>query len=148
MAGDWERIDTGSPDRRMMVGVRDVALRHEPLIADASFDDPLDPQELRLHVDGGITNDSGRFDVTWTDRRCYRYHYTEGDGFDARYDRHPRPDVPDRHFHEPPDAEHDDAVPCCIGVESVQLVTLAVLQLWRDAVESGEPARLQGGDPP
>lgn len=46
-----------------------------------------------------------------------------------------------------PDASHD-AVPSCIDVEVVPLVTLAVLQRWRDAVESGDLGRLQQPNPP
>jgi hypothetical protein len=94
----------------------------------------------------GIRAETGRFDVTWTEKGYDRYHYTESGGFDYRYDRHPRSDVSEKHVHEPPDAGHD-AVSSCIEVEVVPLVTLAVLQLWRDAVESGDPSRLQQPDP-
>lgn len=148
MADDWERVDVGVPDRHLMDRARTVATKYEPLIEEAAFDDPLDPREVRLHVSAGIESDSGRFDVTWTDRRYYSYHYTEDGGFDFRYDRHPRPDLPDAHFHQPPNANHDDAVPSCIEVTTVRLVTLAVLQLWRDALEAGDPDRLQQPNPP
>ncbi|SFR97323.1 hypothetical protein SAMN05216559_1832 [Halomicrobium zhouii] len=73
--------------------------------------------------------------------------HTEGEAFNYRYDYHPRPDCPEKHFHEPPAADHD-AVLSCIEVEQVQLVTLAVLQCWRDAVESGDVSNLQQPNPP
>jgi hypothetical protein len=148
VSDDWERVDTGIPDRSRLATVRSVAIDYEPLVTDTEFDRPLDPETLHLHLDAGIEADTGRFDVTWTDRGYYRYHYTEGPSFNFRYDRHPRPDLPDAHFHEPPDAEHDDAVPSCIEVGTARLVTLAVLQLWRDAFESDDPGRLQQPDPP
>jgi len=78
--------------------------------------------------------------------RSYLYHYTEDEGIDYRYDRHPRAHAPEKHFHEPPDASHD-IVRSCIEVEVVPLVTLAVLQLWRDTVDSGDLNQLQQPNP-
>lgn len=147
MADDWERVETGSPDLKRLQTVRSVAIEYEPLVSETTFDSAIDPQTLQLSVNAGIRAETGRFDVTWTENGYYKYHYTEGGEFDYRYDRHPRPDVPEKHFHEPPDASHD-AVPSCIEVEVVPLVTLAVLQLWRDTVESGDLNRLQQSDPP
>jgi len=147
MVDDWERVETGSPDVKRLQTARIVAEGHEPLVSETTFDSPVDPQILRLSMEAGIRAETSRFDVAWTGRGYYKYHYTDGEGFNYRYDRHPRADVPEKHFHEPPDAGHD-AVPSCIEVEVVPLVTLAVLQLWRDAVESGDSDRLQGPDPP
>jgi len=147
VADDWERVDTGAPDPDVMAHVRTVAEAYEPLVTTSEFDNPLNPQAVHLHLADGITADSGRFDVTWTTRGYYRYHYTEGDDFNYRYDRHPRVDLPDNHFHEPPDAAHD-AVWSCIEVWTVRLVTLAVLQLWRDTVETGDLSLLQQPNPP
>ncbi|MGN8213092.1 hypothetical protein [Halococcus salifodinae] len=148
MPDDWERVDTGTPDPRMLSTARTIAEDSEPLVTTVTFDDPLDPETLHLHTDAGIRADTGRFDITWTTKHYYKYHYTEGPTFNYRYDRHPRIDLPDEHFHEPPAAGHDDAVPSCIDVETVRLVTLAVLQLWRDTVESGDVDQLQQPDPP
>lgn len=147
MADDWERVDTGTPDLQRLRTARTVAEAYEPLVAEATFDSPVGSQTLRLSMDAGIRAETGRFDVTWTGEGYYRYYYTEAEGFDYRYDRHPRSDIPEKHFHEPPDAAHD-AVPSCIEGEAVPLVTLAVLQLWRDAVESGDLGQLQQPDPP
>ena len=147
MGDDWERVETGSPDLQRLRTARTVAREYEPLVTEATFDSSLDPQTLHLSLDAGIRADTGRFDVTWTENGYYRYHYTEGEEFNYRYDRHPRTDVPEKHFHEPPTADHD-AVPSCIEVEVVPLVTLAVLQLWRDTVESGYLDHLQQSNPP
>lgn len=144
---DWDRVDTGVPDRSMMARAAAVATDVEPFVTGTAFDDPLDPGTVRIHLGDGITADSGRFDVTWTDRGYYRYHYTEGAAFNYRYDRHPRRDLPDEHFHEPPEAAHE-AVPSCIAVTTVRLVTLAVIHLWRATVESGDLADLQQPNPP
>lgn len=145
---DWERVDTGTPDIRLLSTVRTTAENYEPLVTDVRFDNPLDPETLHLYTDAGIRAETGRFDVTWTTKHYYRYHYTEGPAFNYRYDRHPRVDLPEKHFHEPPTARHDDAVQSCIEVETVRLVTLAVLQLWRETVESGDIAQLQQPNPP
>ena len=147
MTDDWERVETGSPDLQRLRTARTVARAYEPLVGEATFDSPVDPQTLRLSLDAGIRGETGRFDVTWTENGYYRYHYTEAEELDYRYDHHPRTDVSAKHFHEPPTAGHD-AVPSCIEVEAVPLVTLAVLQLWRDAVESGDIDRLQQSNPP
>jgi hypothetical protein len=49
-------------------------------------------------MDAGVRAETGRFDVTWTEKGYYRYYYTENEGFDYRYDRHPRADVPEKHL--------------------------------------------------
>jgi hypothetical protein len=147
MVDDWERVETGTPDLKRLRTARTVATEHEPLVGQATFDSAVDPQTLSLFMDAGIQAGTGRFDVTWTEHGYYKYHYTEGEEFNYRYDHHPRVDAPETHFHEPPDASHD-AVPSCIDVEVVPLVTLAVLQLWRDTVESGNIDHLQQPNPP
>lgn len=144
---DWERVDTGAPDPDLLARAGAVAEDYEPLVTRVEFEDPLDPGMVQISLAEGIYGDTGRFDVIWTDRGYYRYHYTEGSSFNYRYDRHPRLDLPDEHFHEPPEAAHD-AVPSCIQVTTVRLVTLAVLQLWRDTVETGDLELLQQPNPP
>lgn len=148
MTDDWDRVDTGAPDVTLLARVRTVAENYDPLVTTTEFDNSLNPEAVHLYLDDGIADESGRFDVTWTDKGYYRYHYTEGDDFNYRYDCHPRVELPDAHFHEPPNAAHDDAVPSCIEVSTVRLVTLAVLQLWRDTVESGDLNQLQQPNPP
>ena len=148
MTDDWDRVDTGAPDPDLMARVRTVAGDYEPLVTSTEFDNELNPEAIHLYLDDGIETGSGRFDVTWTTKGYYRYHYTEGEDFNYRYDCHPRIELPDTHFHEPPHAGHDDAVPSCIEVQTVRLVTLAVLQLWRDTVETGDLRQLQQPHPP
>lgn len=148
MSSDWDRVDTGAPDAALLSRVGTVAENYEPLVATSEFDDSLNPETVHLYVDAGIESDTGRFDVTWTTQGYYRYHYTEGEAFNYRYDCHPRSDLPDAHFHEPPQAAHDDAVPSCIEVRTVRLVTLAVLQLWRETVETDDLTTLQQPNPP
>lgn len=145
---DWEWADTGAPDQQLLARARTIAETYEPLIVDSEFDSSLNPQELHLFVSDGIVSESGRFDIVWTEELNYRYHYTEGPDFNYRYDLHPRLDVPDTHFHRPPAASHEDAVASCIEVETVRLVTFAVLQLWRDTLESGTLSFLQQPNPP
>lgn len=147
MADDWERVETGRPDLKRLQTARTVATAHEPLVSETAFDSRGDPQVLQLTMDAGIRAETGRFDVTWTENGYYKYHYTEGEEFNYRYDRHTRDDAPEKHFHEPPAAGHEP-VQSCIEVEVVPLVTLAVLQLWRDAVEAGDIDRLQQPNPP
>ena len=60
----------------------------------------------------------------------------------------PQSDLPDAHFHEPPNAAHNDAVSSCIEVRTVRLVTLGVLQLWRETVETGDLTTLQQPNSP
>ena len=148
MTDDWDRVDTGAPDPDLMARVRTVAGDYEPLVTSTEFDNELNPEAIHLYLDDGIETGSGRFDVTWTTKGYYRYHYTEGEDFNYRYDCHPRIELPNTHFHEPPHAGHDDAVPSCIEVQTVRLVTLAVLQLWRDTVETGDLRQLQQPHPP
>jgi hypothetical protein len=67
--------------------VRTTAEDYEPLITDATLDEPLDSAILRLHLADGITTDTGRFDVTWTNDGYSRHHDTEGEAFYYRYQR-------------------------------------------------------------
>ena len=144
---DWERVDVGVPHPELMARAGAVADGYEPLVKETEFDDPLNPETVHVYLPQGIRADTSRFDITWTDRGYYRYQYTEGPEFNYRYDRHPRPDTPDNHFHEQPNATHE-AVPSCVEVRTVRLVTIAVLQLWRDTVESGNLELLQQPNPP
>lgn len=147
MRGDDHQGDTGDPDFEVLRRVRTRAETYEPMVADAEYDDSLNPETLSLHLSEGFTAEAGRFDVQWTTENCYSFHYTEP-GLDFRYDRHPHrhPDAPEKHFHPPPDA--DDAVASCVEVEAADLVTMAVLQLWRDALDADDLSLLQQPNPP
>lgn len=131
--------DTGPVDYDALQRIRSIFLQNEPLVTHHDLGGRLDPQpELQITVDAGFGSaPCGRFDIVWTERDCYNFHYTEQDGVDFRFDRHPEPTVQDKHFHEPPDAA--SRVPSCIEVETPELVTYAVLKCWRTGLERDDP---------
>jgi len=131
--------NTGPTDHEALQRIRDIFLTTKPLVTHHDLGDRLAPQpELNVTVDEGFSSSpSGRFDIVWTERDCYNFHYTEPDGVDFRFDRHPEPNVPPKHFHEPPDA--NTRVPSCIEVEQVDIVTRAILKCWRTALERDDP---------
>ncbi|WP_226003950.1 hypothetical protein [Natrinema salinisoli] len=141
--------DVGAPDVGDMEVVRDVFLREEPLVAEAGFDSVLSPREVGLVLDDGIGDaDGARIDVIWYASGAYSFHYTDSAGVNWRFDRHPNPHSPEKHFHAPPDAKSHAAEPSCITVEEPRLVALAVLKLWRRAYETGSVAHLNTADNP
>ena len=141
--------DVGPPDVGDMGVVRDVFLRAEPLVADAEFDSVLRPREINVVLDDGIGDaDRTRIDVTWYASGAYSFHYTDTADVNWRFDRHPNPHSPEKHFHPPPDARPHDAEASCISVEAPRLVALAVVKLWRRAYETGSLARLNTAENP
>lgn len=132
----------GAPDAGELQKIRDLFLAEEPLVDDASLDDLLAPRALHVEFADGI-GDAGwcRLEITWFTSGAYRFHHVDETGVNWRFDRHPNPHAPEKHFHEPPGAESDAAVPSCIEVEEPRLVTRAVVKLWRRAYETGS---LQG----
>lgn len=141
--------DTGPIDYEALKEIRDIFLATEPLVGHHSLDGRLDPRpELSVTVEAGFgSSPSGRFDIVWTEKNCYHFHYTENDGIEFRFDRHPEPNAPPKHFHEPPDA--NSRVPSCISVEPPELVTRAVLRCWRTALSENDPAKLNSvSNPP
>lgn len=136
----------GAIDAQSLQTVRFVFEDHEPLVEETALDDPLNPRVLHVELSAGFDG-PGRFDVRWSTRDFYSYHYSES-GLDARFDRHTNPHSPLEHFHPPPDAARDGAA-SCIEVDRRELVTLAVLQCWRAAHERNDPSLLNGQrDPP
>lgn len=132
--------NTGPIDYGALQRIRDIFLKHEPLVTHHDLSGRLDPRpELTVTVDDGFDECScGRFDIVWTERDCYNFHYTESDGIDFRFDRHPEPHAPEKHFHEPPTA--NTRVQSCIEVEQVDVVTRAVLKCWRTALSRDDPS--------
>lgn len=129
----------GAVDPVALREIRSLWHDREPLIDDSSYDDSLNPQELRVFLSDGIQADRGRFDIRWSRLDYDNFHYTEP-GLDARFDRHVKPGEPERHFHEPPDAE--SVTESCIRQDVLPLVVLAVQKCWRRAYEAGDPALL------
>lgn len=132
--------NTGPVDYEALRRIRDIFLEAEPLVTRHDLSDRLDPQpELNITVEEGFgSSPSGRFDIVWTERDCYNFHYTETNGVDFRFDRHPEPNAREKHFHESPNA--DPRAPSCIEVEQVEVVTRAVLRCWRTALERDDPS--------
>ncbi|MEM4782482.1 MAG: hypothetical protein QXG03_13105 [Halalkalicoccus sp.] len=122
----------------------------EPLVEATGYDDIVEPTEVRIELADGIeAATSARFDIQWSELDMYSFQYVDSAGTNWRFDRHPNPHSPEKHFHPPPDASTADAEPSCIRVEEVSLVTRAVCTLWRLAYETEDLARLNGvSNPP
>ena len=78
----------------------------------------------------------------------YNFHHTDEQGVDFRFDFHPKPDAPDKHFHEPSDAPSANPPHSCLTVTEPKLVTRAVHQLWRRAYETDSTELLNEADNP
>lgn len=128
----------GPIDAAALRDVRNLCVEREPLVETASLDDQLNPQTLSVALSDGVGNAStARLDVRWSITGHYSFHYTDEGGRNFRFDCHPKPDAPTRHFHPPPNAPSDSIEQSCITVSELPLVTRAVLQRWRDAYERG-----------
>ena len=59
--------------------------------------------------------DTARLEIQWYQNEDYNFHYIEthptGEDWQCRWDRHPNPHTTRIHFHPPPEARSDDAVP-------------------------------------
>ncbi|QLG28677.1 hypothetical protein HUG10_14490 [Halorarum halophilum] len=128
----------GPIDARALREIRDLVVELEPLVGTASLDDPVNPQTLSIDLSDGVGDAStARVDVRWSLTSNYAIHYTDERNRNFRFDRHPKPDAPARHFHPPPDAPSRPVEPSCITVSEVSLVTRAVLHRWRYAYTHG-----------
>jgi len=126
--------DLGTPDVASMGFIRELFVQEEPLVKRAQFDTVLDPQEIQIAFSDGIgVAESCRLDCTWYTSGAYRFHYSDEQGVNWRFDKHPNPHSPERHFHPPPNAPSQTAAKSCIAVTEPRLVARAVLQLWRRA---------------
>jgi hypothetical protein len=132
----------GAIDAGALLDFRAAFERHEPL-ASGTLDDPVNPSELRLHLEDGVGDaTTATITVRWTVRDDYNAHYTDDEQRDLRWDRHLHdyrtPDG-DAHYHPPPTASSDDADvdASCIAVTEIDLVARAVHQLWREGYETG-----------
>jgi len=96
-------------------------------VGETEFDDPLSPTVVKITlIDGLGVADAARIDVQWSVSNNYSFHDVDDDGVNWRLNRHPNPHSPETHFHPPPDASTEAALPSCITVEEVSLVTRAV----------------------
>ena len=134
-----EQVEVFGPiDAGALREIRDLVVNQEPLVEEASLDDPLNPQTLSVDLSDGVgAASTARIDIRWSLAGNYAAHYTDTQGRDFRFDCHPKPDAPTRHFHPPPDAPSRPVEPSCITVREAPLVTRAVLQRWRYAYTNG-----------
>jgi hypothetical protein len=139
----------GPIDAGALREIRDLFVEVEPLVDEAELDDPLDPQTLSIAFTDGVGDaTAGRFDVRWSVTGHYAFHYTDDNGRDFRFDCHPKPDAPTRHFRPPPEAATRPVETSCIEVTELPTVTRAVVERWRDAYEGGTLQRLNDGENP
>lgn len=122
----------GPVDYPILQQIRDLFLEEEPLVESTTFDDLVNPTELIVEFSTGVDS-PGRMEITWWKRGAYRYHYTEPDGVDFRFDYHPKDGAPNAHFHPPPDAGKAESS-FLTGVTQPQIVTRAVITRWRQTV--------------
>lgn len=140
--GDGGDRPNGTPERFGPIDpgalreIRELFVEMEPLVETASLDSQVNPQTLSIDLSDGVGDASiARFDVRWSLTGNYAVHYTDDRERNFRFDRHPKPDAPARHFHPPPDAPSRPVEPSCITVSEAALVTRAVLKRWRHAYE-------------
>ncbi|WP_277555889.1 hypothetical protein [Halobaculum limi] len=145
----------GATDRPALLTIRDVVEEMEPF-ANAELDDYLNPSVLEVVLADGLSAaDNARIDIQWTTQNDYKFHYTDTEGVDLRWGKHPHardyihvPGV--EHYHPPPDASSDpDKVEeSCITQSPEELVTRAVLKLWRVAYHTNSYEPLNTGRNP
>ena len=145
----------GPIDRPALITIRDSIDELEPL-ATPVLDDYLNPSVLEVTLDDGLCDaESGRIDVQWTTRDDYKFHYTDSEGVNFRWGKHPHDGdyihVPGlEHYHPPPDASSnpDEVENSCIKQSPEVLVTRAVLKLWRVAYHNQSCGPLNAGSNP
>lgn len=106
--------DAGDADGPLDVHVLEMlgkrAVSHPLVLAWVFQPDIVSPRRLELHLDADqypAPVDGARLVVRWYESGDYTVQYleTRGEGvWQCRWDRHPKPDAPDAHFHPPPDA--------------------------------------------
>ena len=95
--------------------IRDEFTTLDGLVIEAGFDSLLDPTELVVRLDDGIGDaDSCRFDIRWYQTGYYNFHHTDEQDVNFRFDYHPKPDAPKKHFHNPPGAPSEHPQHSCI----------------------------------
>ncbi|WP_311174092.1 hypothetical protein [Halobellus ordinarius] len=143
--GNVGPIDDVALDR-----IRTVFTRLDGLVETAGFDSRLDPTKLEVQFSDGIADASWcRFDVRWFQKGYYSFHHVDEQDVNFRYDYHPKPDAPVKHFHRPPEARSDDVEESCVTATGPMIVARAVHSLWRRAYETDSIAHLnEAANPP
>ena len=157
-SSDHAEIHTlrGPIDRPALLTIRRIIEEMEPL-ATPEFDDYIHPSVLEVSLDDGLCGaDEARIEIQWTTEKDYKIHYTDTDGVNLRWEKHPHGgayvQVPGlEHYHPQPGAssDPDEVEASCITQSPEALVTRAVFKLWRVAyhTESFEPLNA-GRNPP
>jgi hypothetical protein len=141
--------EVGPLDDTALEQIREEFTKLDGLVSEAGVDSLLDPTKLVVRFDDGIGDaDWCRFDVRWYRMGHYNFHHTDEQEVDFRFDFHPKPDAPDKHFHEPPDARSENPPRSCISVTEPKLVTRAVHHLWRRAYQTDSLELLNDADNP
>lgn len=159
MSDTSDRAEThtlrGATDRPALLTIRDIIAEMEPL-ATPELDDYLHPSALEVTLDDGLCKaDEATIEIQWTTRDDYKFHYTDTEGVNLRWGKHPHggdyTHVPGlEHYHPPPDAssDPDEVEASCITQSPEALVTRAVLKLWRVAYHTNAYAPLNAGRNP
>lgn len=143
-------------DRPALLTIRDVIEEMEPL-ATAELDNYLNPSVLEVTLaDGLCTAEGARIDIQWTVYDDYNFHYTDSEGMNFRWGKHPHNGEyvhvsGIEHYHPPPNASSvpSDVEASCIKQSPEELVTRAVLKLWRVAYHTNSFSPLnRGRNPP
>ena len=135
--------DVGPIDDVALDQIRSVFGRADGLVERSGFDSRLDPTRLEVRLADGIDGaDWCRFDIRWFQRGYYSFHHVDEQDTNFRYDYHPKPDAPEKHFHRPPDAGSDDIERSCITATDPMIVARAVHGLWRRAYEANSLSHL------
>ena len=131
------------------IGARAVETRQ--VTAQTFEPDAITPRSLRLRLDAGqyaAAVTAATLDVRWFETGDYSFHYRESrvgdetgapgqdvaDGWECRWDRHPKPWAPRAHFHPPPSAT--DVEPSPVDATHPLGVLFAVLDHVADRIES------------
>ena len=145
----------GATDRPALLTLRDIIDEMEPL-ATARLDDYLNPSVLEISLDDGLRDaDGARIDVQWTTQDEYKFHYTDTADVNLRWGNYPHGGdyvhvSGTAHYHPPPDASSEpaDVADSCIRQSTTELVTRAVLKLWRVAYHTDSYSPLNAGRNP
>jgi hypothetical protein len=145
----------GPIDRPVLITIRDIIDELEPL-ATPALDDYLNPSVLEVTLEDGLRDaEHGRIDVQWATRGDYKFHYTDSEGVNLRWGKHPHDGdyihvSGLEHYHPPPDASSDpnEVEDSCIRQSPEALVTRAVLKLWRVAYHGQSYGLLNAGRNP
>ncbi|MBC9988000.1 MULTISPECIES: hypothetical protein [Haloferax] len=145
----------GPIDRPALLTICGIIEREEPL-ATPALDDYLNPTVVEVTLDDGLCSaESARIDIQWTTHADYKFHYTDSEGVNFRWGKHPHDGdyihvSGLEHYHPPPDATSDpnDVEESCIKQSPEALVTRAVLKLWRVAYHADSYAPLNAASNP